>query len=55
MTTGGIEDIRYRYMGLAYALLGVENITFDLDYVDGSDERTLQREKKWIAALAIRY
>jgi hypothetical protein len=55
VTSGKIDDIIYRYAGLAYAFPGMENVTFDLDFMDGSDERTLQREKKWIAALAIRY
>jgi len=50
-----VVDVVRWTAGLSYQLPGVENVTFDMDYVDGRDDKTLLMDKKWTAAISFRY
>jgi hypothetical protein len=53
--TGGAPDVRRFTAGLSYIPGFSDNITFDLDYIDGRDVSTLQNEKRVTASITFRY
>jgi hypothetical protein len=55
MNSDNVPDVRYWTTGLSYAFPGIQNVTLDIDYTDGRDERTLQDERILKAGLAVRY
>ena len=53
--TGSTPDIRRFTAGVSYIPAFSDNITFDLDYVDGRDASTLQKENRVTASVTFRY
>jgi hypothetical protein len=53
--TGSVVDLERFEAGLVFTPFGTENLTIELQYVDGRDKKTLQDEQRWTAGLGLRF
>jgi len=53
-TNGAVTVPRFE-AGLSASPPGLQNVTLDLEYVDGRDQTTLQEEERWTAGIGVRF